>query len=67
MIKCVNLLFKDDYQDEHDTQLIPVKINDVVFGLHAVFACIVTIIQCFIYEVSRFTMDTKNALMLIEI
>ena len=39
------------YFDENDTQNVPVKTNDVVFGLHAVFACIVTIIQCFIYEV----------------
>ena len=25
-------------------------LNDVIFALHAVFACVVTIIQCFIYE-----------------
>ena len=43
--------FQELYFDKNDTQLIPVKVNDVVFGLHAVFACIVTIIQCFIYEV----------------
>ena len=36
----------------HPTGVIPVLLNDVIFALHAVFACVVTIIQCFIYEVS---------------
>ena len=37
----------------HPTGVIPVLLNDVIFALHAVFACVVTIIQCFIYEVSE--------------
>jgi len=45
-----NEVIQSMYFDENDTQNVPVKVNDVVFGLHAVFACIVTIIQCFIYE-----------------
>ena len=42
------------YCSTNHTQLIPVKINDVVFGLHAVFACVVTILQCVFYEVIIF-------------
>merc|ERR1719334_1676194 len=45
-----NEAIQEMYFEEHDTQNVPVKVNDVVFGLHAVFACIVTIVQCFIYE-----------------
>jgi len=41
---------QDEYTETHKTLVIPVKINDVVFSLHAIFACIVTIFQCFIYE-----------------
>ena len=29
---------------------IVAQINDVVFALHAVFACVVTIAQCLVYE-----------------
>ena len=34
------------------TGLNPVQINDIVFALHATLATLVTIIQCFVYEVS---------------
>ncbi|XP_076162915.1 lysosomal cystine transporter cystinosin isoform X2 [Ptiloglossa arizonensis] len=30
--------------------LNPVQVNDIFFSLHAVFATVITIIQCFIYE-----------------
>ena len=36
---------------DHPYGLVPVAVNDVVFALHALFACIVTVAQCFIYEV----------------
>lgn len=32
----------------------PIELNDVVFGVHAVFATFIVIIQCFIYEVRDF-------------
>jgi hypothetical protein len=35
------------------TGLNPVQVNDIVFALHAVVATLVTIIQCFLYEVSK--------------
>ena len=30
--------------------LSPPQINDVIFSLHAVFACVVTIAQCLVYD-----------------
>jgi len=41
---------QDEYMKRHPTGVIPVLLNDVIFALHAVFACVITIIQCFIYE-----------------
>ena len=42
---------QEQYMTKHQTQVIPVKINDVFFGLNAILACVITIVQCFIYEV----------------
>ncbi|XP_071041219.1 cystinosin isoform X2 [Parasteatoda tepidariorum] len=39
-----------EYHTVHPTGIIPVETNDVVFAVHAVFATLVTIFQCFIYE-----------------
>lgn len=39
-----------DYFQLHPTGVNPVQINDVIFSLHAVFACIVTIAQCLVYD-----------------
>jgi len=41
---------QDEYFSRHPTGVNPVQLNDVIFSLHAVFACIITIIQCIIYE-----------------
>lgn len=41
---------QEEYASRHPRGLIPVLLNDVVFGLHAMFATSITIIQCFIYE-----------------
>jgi len=38
------------YFQLHPTGVNPVQINDVIFSLHAVFACIVTIAQCLVYD-----------------
>ncbi|EFO13607.1 hypothetical protein LOAG_14920, partial [Loa loa] len=38
------------YGQSHPHSLIPVLLNDVVFATHAVFACAITALQCFIYE-----------------
>uniref|UniRef100_A0A915CYG2 Cystinosin homolog n=1 Tax=Ditylenchus dipsaci TaxID=166011 RepID=A0A915CYG2_9BILA len=38
------------YIQTHARSLIPVLLNDVVFAVHALVACIVTGLQCFMYE-----------------
>lgn len=42
--------FQSEYFASHPFSQIPVEINDVVFAVHACFATIATVIQCFIYE-----------------
>ena len=39
-----------EYKSKHDTEVIPVKINDVVFGVIVVCATLVVIAQCKIYK-----------------
>eukprot|EP00092_Neocalanus_flemingeri_P033043 GFUD01035937.1.p1 GENE.GFUD01035937.1~~GFUD01035937.1.p1 ORF type:complete len:411 (+),score=26.97 GFUD01035937.1:244-1476(+) len=41
---------QEDYLSRHPRGIIPVQTNDVFFPIHAVFACAVTIIQCFMFE-----------------
>uniref|UniRef100_A0A7I4YBR2 Cystinosin homolog n=1 Tax=Haemonchus contortus TaxID=6289 RepID=A0A7I4YBR2_HAECO len=38
------------YEEAHPHSPIPVLINDVFFATHALFACVLTAAQCFIYE-----------------
>lgn len=48
----LNQLFflQHEYFDRYPRGLNPVKINDIVFAVHAAFATLVTIVQCFVYE-----------------
>ena len=50
----VGLYFSKDVQREykikHDTEVIPVKINDVLFGILGDSACLIVIIQCTLYK-----------------
>lgn len=41
---------QDQYFENHPQSVNPVQANDVFFTIHAVFACIITIIQCKIYQ-----------------
>ncbi|CAH0728969.1 unnamed protein product, partial [Brenthis ino] len=41
---------QSEYFSRHPRSLNPVQLNDVFFSLHAAFATIVTIAQCFMYE-----------------
>ncbi|KAI6226160.1 Cystinosin-like protein [Aphelenchoides fujianensis] len=41
---------QEEYFDEHPRGSLPVTIPDLAFALHALFACIVTVFQCLIYE-----------------
>ena len=51
----VNLLLRSlcqaQYFERHRYGVNPVQINDVIFSVHAFFACIFTIFQCSMYEV----------------
>ena len=52
--------FQDEYFNRHTTGVNPVQLNDVIFSIHAAFACFVTIFQCVIYEVSLFKLYLSN-------
>ncbi|XP_014093036.1 cystinosin homolog isoform X1 [Bactrocera oleae] len=41
---------QEEYASRHPRGINPVLLNDVVFGLHAVFATVIAIIQCVLYE-----------------
>lgn len=41
---------EDEYFERYPRGLNPVQINDIVFAVHATFACLITIVQCYIYE-----------------
>lgn len=43
-------VIQDQYHTRHLRSAIPVQPNDIFFSVHAVFATLLTIIQCFIYE-----------------
>lgn len=42
---------EDEFFRKHPRSQNPIELNDVVFGVHAMFATIIVIVQCFIYEV----------------
>ncbi|XP_076441400.1 cystinosin-like [Babylonia areolata] len=41
---------KNEYLLDHPRGINPVQLNDVIFTLHAIFVCSITIFQCFIYD-----------------
>uniref|UniRef100_A0A8R1TKH8 Cystinosin homolog n=1 Tax=Onchocerca volvulus TaxID=6282 RepID=A0A8R1TKH8_ONCVO len=45
-----NTYVQELYQHDHPHRLIPVLLNDVVFATHALLACLITALQCFLYE-----------------
>ncbi|XP_026827830.1 cystinosin homolog isoform X4 [Ooceraea biroi] len=49
---------QNQYFDRYPKGLIPVQVNDIFFSLHAVLATIVTIGQCFIYEIGNQRVST---------
>ena len=46
-------LIQRQFEEKYPRSQIPVEANDVFFALHAEFATFLTLIQCFIYEVSQ--------------
>jgi len=57
-------MFQQQYFAEYPRGINPVQLNDVIFSLHATAACIVTGLQCLIYDVSifNFLLDSDLAL-----
>ncbi|XP_032672904.1 cystinosin homolog isoform X2 [Odontomachus brunneus] len=47
-----------EYFNRYPKGLNPVQVNDIFFSLHAVFATVVTITQCFIYEIGNQRVST---------
>ncbi|KAF5298134.1 hypothetical protein FQA39_LY02558 [Lamprigera yunnana] len=45
-----NSEIQGEYWKEHPLGLIPVKLNDVVYNLHGMWAILLTIFQCSVYE-----------------
>lgn len=41
---------KHEYFQRHPYGVNPVQLNDVIFSIHAFFACVVQVVQCLIYE-----------------
>ncbi|KAK7081467.1 hypothetical protein SK128_010426 [Halocaridina rubra] len=41
---------ENQYYKHHPHGVNPVQLNDVIFSIHAFFACIIQIIQCLIYD-----------------
>lgn len=39
-----------EYSERYPRGVIPVQLNDIFFGLHALIATLITITQCFFYE-----------------
>ncbi|CAF1011873.1 unnamed protein product [Adineta ricciae] len=41
---------QQQYYAKHPHGVLPVLLNDVIFSCHAVFACVVTVIQCLFFD-----------------
>ena len=41
---------QEEYKKKHHTDVIPVEVNDVIFGFHSVICCAILIVQCIRYE-----------------
>ena len=41
---------QEEYKKKHHTDVIPVEVNDVIFGFHSVGCCALLIFQCIRYE-----------------
>lgn len=46
-----NETVQKQYEILHPRSQIPVQINDVIFAIHATFATLICIVQCFLFEV----------------
>ena len=43
-------IIQEEYRNEEGTVVIPVKLNDLAFSSHGIFACLITILQCLVFN-----------------
>ena len=43
-------IIQEEYWLKEGTMVIPVKLNDLAFSSHGIFACLITILQCLVFE-----------------
>merc|ERR1712223_458563 len=43
-------IIQEEYRSEEGTVVIPVKFNDLAFSSHGIFACLITILQCLVFN-----------------
>jgi len=58
---------QNQYLEKHPTSQIPVEINDVVFAIHAFFACAILATQCLIYDKGSQTVSNVSRTILVGI
>ncbi len=66
-IKKINFIFlnfQQQYLSQYPQAVIPVQLNDVVFSLHALFACAIIVIQCIIYDRGSQTVSITGKILL---
>lgn len=56
-----------EYYARHPTGVLPVEMNDIVFGLHAALATFVTVLQCCFYERKEQRMSVAGRGMLVAV
>lgn len=56
------MITQKDYSARNPRGLNPVQLNDIFFSIHAVFATIITVAQCFFYEVILSSFDLLKLL-----
>ncbi|ODN03609.1 Cystinosin [Orchesella cincta] len=55
---------QQEYYVEYPHGVIPVQLNDVVFTMHALFACGITVVQCLIYDRGSQTVSDTGKMLL---
>ncbi|CAL8102951.1 unnamed protein product [Orchesella dallaii] len=55
---------QQEYYVEYPHGVIPVQLNDVVFTIHALFACGITVVQCLIYDRGSQTISDTGKMLL---
>ena len=43
-------IIQEEYSFKEGTKVMPVKLNDLAFSSHGIFACLITILQCIVFQ-----------------